>query len=200
MANRLKTLFEELNKLEEEIKEEIKKKTEEFSYTLQNKKIQFSEEIVEEHKHYVKSLKNYIINAPLRHILVAPVIWSLILPAIFLDIMVSIYQLVCFPVYNIPKVKRSDHIVVDRHFLKYLNLIEKINCLYCGYFIGLISFVQEISARTEQYWCPIKHARNLTSVHSRYKNFIDYGNAEEYRENFQKVRRDYSDLTNNKEK
>lgn len=194
MNNRLQKLFEDLSRLEEEISAEIKKKSEEFSYTLQNKRIKFTEEVITEHQQQVKKLSAYILQAPLRHILTAPVIWSLIVPAVFLDLMVTLYQLICFPVYNIPKVKRSDHIIIDRHFLKYLNIIEKMNCLFCSYFNGLIAFVQEVAARTEQYWCPIKHARNLAAVHSRYKNFIDYGNAEEYRKDFQKIRRDFSDL------
>lgn len=194
MKNRLQKLFEDLSKLEEEITTEIKKKSEEFSYTLQNKRIKFTEEVVDEHKRQVKKLSTYILQAPLRHILTAPVIWLLIVPAVFLDLMVSVYQMICFPVYNIPKVKRSEHIVIDRQFLKYLNVIEKMNCLFCSYFNGLLAFVQEVAARTEQYWCPIKHARNLPLVHSRYKNFVDYGNAEEYRESFQEIRRDFSDL------
>lgn len=194
MNNRLQKLFGDLSKLEEEITDEIKKKGEEFSYTLQNKRIKFTEEVVEEHRRQVKKLSDYILQAPLRHILTAPVIWSLIVPAIFLDLMVSVYQMLCFPVYNIPKVKRSEYIVIDRRFLKYLNIIEKMNCLFCSYFNGLIAFVQEVAARTEQYWCPIKHAQNLLLVHSRYKNFVDYGHAQAYRETFQKIRRDYSDL------
>ncbi len=194
MNNRLQRLFNDLNELENEIAAEIKIKTEEISYTLENKRIKFTKEIAAEHKQRVKSVKDYILQAPLRHILIAPVIWSLILPAVLLDLSVSLYQLICFPIYNIPKVKRREHIVIDRHFLKYLNLIEKVNCLFCSYFNGLIAFVQEVAARTEQYWCPIKHAQNMAAVHSRYKKFIDYGNAEQYREDFQKVRRDYSDL------
>jgi len=194
MDNRLQKLFDDLSELENEIAIEIKKKAEEFSYTLENRRIKFTEEIADEHKRRVKSVKAYILQAPLRHILIAPIIWSLILPAVFLDFSVSIYQCICFPVYNIPKVKRREYLVLDRHFLKYLNLIEKVNCLFCSYFNGLIAFVQEVAARTEQYWCPIKHAHNMTIVHSRYKKFFDYGNAEQYREDFQKVRRDYSDL------
>jgi hypothetical protein len=31
-----------------------------------------------------------------------------------------------------------------------------VNCVYCGYFNGLIAYVQEIAARTEQFWLPHK--------------------------------------------
>jgi len=194
MSNRLQKLFDDLNKLENEIAAEIKQKTDEFSYTLENKRIKFTDEIAAEHRQHVTNVKTYLLQAPLRHILIAPIIWSLILPAVFLDISVSLYQFICFPFYGIPKVKRNEYIIIDRHFLKYLNLIEKVNCNFCSYFNGLIAFVQEVAARTEQYWCPIKHAHNMSTVHSRYKKFFDYGNAEQYRGSFQKVRRDYSDL------
>ena len=40
--------------------------------------------------------------------------------------------------------------VIDRYALSYLNVIEKLNCVYCEYVNGLIAYVQEIAARTEQ--------------------------------------------------
>jgi len=78
-------------------------------------------------------------------------------------------------------VKRRDHIVLDRHYLKYLNVLERINCDYCSYFNGLASYAMEIAARTEQYWCPIKHASGKAQRHSRAHFFVDYGNADAYR-------------------
>jgi hypothetical protein len=52
----------------------------------------------------------------------------------------------------------------------------------------------EIGARTEQYWCPIKHALRMKGVHSRYSHFIDYGDAESYRLHIEEDRRDFTDL------
>ena len=37
------------------------------------------------------------------------------------------------------------------------------------------------SSRTEQYWCPIKHARRAIAAHERYNLFADYGDAEAFR-------------------
>jgi len=95
-----------------------------------------------------------------------------------LDLGLWIYQGVCFPVYGIPKVKQSDHIVLDRHYLKYLNLLERLNCDYWSYFKGLSSYAMEIAARTEQYWRPIKHPSGEAQRHSRSHFFIDYGDAD----------------------
>ncbi|MDP2828248.1 MAG: hypothetical protein Q8O37_06540 [Sulfuricellaceae bacterium] len=77
----------------------------------------------------------------------------------------------------------------DREQLAYLNLIEKINCAYCAYTNGFIAYAQEIVARTEQYWCPIKHARRILGSHVRYANFIDFGDAEAYRRELGELRK-----------
>jgi hypothetical protein len=98
-----------------------------------------------------------------------------------IDVWVSLYQRICFPIYGIARVRRADYIAVDRWKLAYLNTIEKANCDYCGYVNGLLSYVREVSARTEQYWCPIKHARRVRGPHPRYRHFVDYGDAEGYK-------------------
>ena len=102
--------------------------------------------------------------------------------------------MICFPIYGIPKVRRADLILLDRRRLAYLNLIEKLNCHYCGYANGIFAYVTEIAARTEQYWCPIKHALRMKGVHSRYEYFFDYDDAESYRTRIEQVRRDFKDL------
>lgn len=50
------------------------------------------------------------------------------------------------------------------------------------------------SARTEQYWCPIKHALRMKSMHNRYRYFFDYGDAEHYRQQIETVRRSFEDI------
>ena len=94
---------------------------------------------------------------------------------LLLDLAVTVYQAVCFPVYGIPKVARGEYLVFDRGSLRYLNVIEKIGCVYCSYANGLLAYVVEIAARTEQHFCPIKHARKLLRPHSHYANFVPYG-------------------------
>ena len=62
-----------------------------------------------------------------------------------------------------------------------MNALEKLNCAYCSYANGLIAYVREIAGRTEQYWCPIKHARRVIGAHPGYAAFMDYGDADGYR-------------------
>ncbi len=87
---------------------------------------------------------------------------------------------------------------MDRYRLRYLNSIEKLNCVYCEYANGVISYVQEIAGRTEQNWCPIKHAMRLKMMHSRYQFFIDYGDAEQYRKRLEEVRNAFEDIKKEK--
>lgn len=88
-----------------------------------------------------------------------------------------LYQAICFPIYGIPKVGRGDYIISDRYALPYLNIIEKVNCQYCAYMNGLIAYTQEIAGRSEQYWCPIKHARKMATLHERYVRFLEFGDG-----------------------
>ena len=45
---------------------------------------------------------------------------------------------------------------------------------------GLLAYAGEIAARTEQFWCPVKHARRAVAAHARYRDFAEYGDAEAY--------------------
>ena len=197
MNNNLQELLIKIKQLEHELLVELQKKEKEYFYEVRNKKIHFQQEVNEKNRRLVKTSRRYLSDAALLNILTVPVIWSCLLPALFMDLVVSIYQMICFPVYSIPKVKRSDYIIIDRHYLSYLNLIEKINCCYCGYFTGLIGYIQEIAARTEQYWCPIKHAHRTRMTHSRYKNFLDYGDGEGFRAKNSEIRNGFDDLDGN---
>ncbi len=192
--NKIQNIIKEIKKLEEELLSEIQKKEKEFYYKIKGKRIFFSEEKKRYHKTLAIKISTYILHAPFLNILTTPIIWFCMVPALFMDIVVSIYQFICFKVYDIPEVNRNKYIFFDRQSLSYLNLIEKINCFYCGYFNGLIAYVQEIAARTEQYWCPIKYARKLSTFHSRYYKFIEYGDSEEYHKKLEKIRKDFSDL------
>ena len=121
-------------------------------------------------------------------LLTVPVIYSLLLPLALLDLWVTVYQSLCFRAYNIAPVRRTAYLVVDRHRLAYLNGIERLNCTFCSYANGLIAYVREVSARTEQYWCPIKHARAIPAPHQRYHEFLEYGDGAGYRKELRVLR------------
>lgn len=172
--------------LESELEAELHQEYEKFTCEIAKKR----EEILESYRHDRQSLLRYLVTTPILHLLSAPVIWVVLIPALILDLFVSIYQWICFPIYKITKVKRSDYIIIDRHRLGYLNSIEKLNCLYCSYFNGLMGYISEIAARTEQYWCPIRHASRVKSIHSRYQKFFEYGDSSHYRQGIEPLRKE----------
>ena len=193
-------LIDQIKRLEMELRHELQAKQDEFFYQIDKKKVRFEKEARKQHRKLKKQLHRFLLESPLLHYLTAPVIWSVLPPALILDGFITLYQFICFPVYKIPKVNRTRYIIIDRHALSYLNIIEKLNCVYCAYFNGLLSYIQEIAARTEQYWCPIKHARRVGYTHSRYKYFFDYGDGESYRNKLEQVRRQFDDLRKEEEK
>lgn len=194
MSSRLNEILEEIRELEKRVQAEMKLREEELKYKVSEGRVIFEREILEIHKKIASSLLFYIVKAPILTILSAPVIYVMVIPALLMDLCLWIYQAICFPVYGIPKVKRSEHIILDRHYLKYLNFLERLNCDYCSYFNGLSSYAMEIAARTEQYWCPIKHASGKAWRHSRAHRFVDYGDAEAYRAKIDELRRELKEM------
>ncbi|MDO8678203.1 MAG: hypothetical protein Q7R30_06520 [Acidobacteriota bacterium] len=87
-----------------------------------------------------------------------------------------------------PYFRRRACFAIDRHKLAYLNAFEKFNCLFCRYANGLIACVGEVAARTEQYWCPIRHARRTRQPHQHYDAFVDYGDSAAYRRQLPRLR------------
>jgi hypothetical protein len=126
-----------------------------------------------------------IVTGVWRRILVdvtSPLIWAILFPAFLLDLFASVYQTICFPIYGITKVRRREYIIIDRHRLSYLKPMEKLSCAYCGYVNGLMAYVGEIAARTERFWCPIRHAVASKRKHSQEHVFVDYGDEESLRQ------------------
>ncbi len=180
MNAKIKSLVQEISALQEELREELQKAEEDFS--LKNGKVIFSQKVLMSQKEKLVDLFTYLKEAPLINIISAPVIYMMIIPALLLDVMLFIYVVVVFRVYKFPKIRRSDYIVFDRQYLGYLNILEKINCVYCAYFNGLINYTAAVAGRTELYFCPIKHAKKIAYAHQFYYDFLPYGDAQTYRE------------------
>jgi hypothetical protein len=187
MTAQINELMDKIRQLEAELDAEIAQRRIELHVGMEKGRIFFEQEILRRHRELRTRLSTYILNARPLVLLTAPVIYAMIAPFVLLDIFVTIYQTVCFPVYGIPKVRRGDYLVFDRHHLAYLNALEIINCAYCSYANGLIAYAREIAGRTEKHWCPIKHARRVIGAHPRYAEFVDYGDAEAYRKLSEKI-------------
>lgn len=176
-----------IDALQNELEQEYGRARDEWA----RRRAELAEEFLRQQRRYKTGLVSFLLDARLRVVLTAPIIYAGWIPFLLMDLFVTVYQATCFPIYGIPKIRRADYIVFDRADLPYLNLIEKFNCLYCSYGNGVAAYTREIAARTEQYWCPIKHARRIKAAHERYPQFFDYGDAEAYQQGLARLRKQY---------
>lgn len=187
ISDRLDALLTRIRELQDEVEEVYREAWTDW----QQEKTRLAEEFLLRQSRYRVGLLRFLRTARPLVVLTAPVIYAGWIPFLLTDLFVTIYQWVCFPVYGIPRVHRSKYLVFDREDLPYLNAIEKFNCFYCSYGNGVAAYTREVAARTEQYWCPIKHARRRLDAHSRYPHFFDHGDAEAYRAGLKRLRQQY---------
>ncbi len=187
MNARIDYLLQQIRQLEEELRAELSQRSQVIGFTIKGRKVEFERSIKQAHKKLKYSLWRWLGIRPV-NIITMPIIYAMIVPLVLIDVLVSFYQYSCFPIYKIKLVKRRDYIVFDRHHLSYLNSIERWHCVYCAYGNGVVAYIREILARTEQYFCPIKHANKVLGTHDRYQSFIEYGDAENYHQRLQAFR------------
>ena len=188
MTNQIDELISRIRELQEELEVEFKKKRDEFGFIIEEKRVRFAEEVARQQRRLKTGWLRYIIEARPLNILTAPIIYAGFVPFALLDLFLWLYQGSCFPIYGISRVRRADYLIFDREDLPYLNWIEKFNCFYCSYGNGLMAYAREIAARTEQYWCPIKHARRIRAAHEHYPRFFEFGDAESYQKGLERLR------------
>ena len=188
MNERIRRLLNEIARLEDELSAVIQEQQEQLHYRFEGSRVRFEENLRRLHHEMKVGVFSWLRDSEWRNVLSAPFIYAMIIPFIILDAFVTTYQAICFPLYGIPKVSRSQYIVIDRHQLGYLNVIEKLNCTFCGYADGMLAYTRQILSRTETYWCPIKHARKVLDPHRRYAKFADFGDGEDIAAHLAKMR------------
>ena len=190
MSSRIDDLLERIATLEHQLEVELNQARARWRYRIEAGRIRFERDVRAAHRRLKQSIPRFLRESNLLSLATAPIIYSMIVPIALLDLWITLYQTVCFRAYGIARVKRSVYIVIDRQQLAYLNAIEKLNCVYCGYANGVFAYVREIAGRTEQYWCPIRHAKRVHAPHTHYRQFVDYGDADGYRRRLILLRRD----------
>lgn len=184
MKSKIEPILREIELKKQELFSEYETLREKYDFSFERWKVKFSQKAKEYQKRYKIPLIKYAIPKSYRHTLSMPFIYGMVIPAIFLDMWLFLYQQTALRLYGIPLVKRSDYIIFDRKHLNYLNLIQKVNCLYCSYMNWLFSYAVEIWGRTEKYWCPIKAARRKKWWHDWEEYFADYGDPQEFKNQF----------------
>ena len=180
MNGKVRQILDQITQLEEELNAELEEQRSRLRYQVEGKRVVFEQALKEAHQRVKLGVFHWFLTVRPQNYLTMPVIYGAALPIVLFDLSVSLYQAICFPVYGIPKIKRADYIVFDHQHLAYLNIIEKVHCLYCSYSVGMLAYASEIIARTEQYFCPIKHACKVLASHSRYERFLDYGDGHDF--------------------
>ncbi len=188
MNDRIRSLLSQMRALEDEMAAALQEQQHKMFFEIRGKRIEFEEGARQAHRRLKSSFFHWLVTYRPQNLITGPVIYAMIIPLLLLDLAITLYQATCFPIYKIRKVRRADYIVFDRQHLEYLNFIEKFHCTYCAYGAGLIAYITEIVARTEQYFCPIKHARKVLGTHAHYSQFLEYGEAEDYERKLEQFR------------
>ena len=188
MNERITLLLAQMAALEDELRTAVHDQESRMFFQIKGKRVEFERSVRDAHRKLKKNFFRWLVTNRPQNLVTGPIIYGMIFPMMMLDFFVSFYQWACFPIYGIVKVKRADYIVFDRHHLNYLNFIEKFHCTYCDYGNGLMSYMAEILARTEEYFCPIKHAHKILGTHTRYQRFLGYGDAADYEKKLEEYR------------
>jgi len=188
MNEKIRHLLDQISALEEALRQEVSAQEASALYKIKGKRVEFEEVVRLAHRELKTGFFRWLVTYRPQNLITGPIIYSMIFPMLLLDVCVSFYQWSCFPIYGITKVRRGDYMVYDRQQLAYLNFIEKFHCTYCAYGNGLMAYASEIVGRTEEYFCPIKHARKLLGAHARYARFLSYGDAENYEKKLEAYR------------
>jgi hypothetical protein len=188
MNGEVRFILDQIARLEGELNAALDEQQIRLRYQFEGKRVVFEHAIKEAHQRVKLGVFRWLLTVRPQNYLTMPFIYGAAVPLVLFDLSVSLYQLLCFPVYGIPRVKRADYIVFDHQHLAYLNVIEKAHCLYCSYAVGMLAYCSEVVARTEQYFCPIKHARKVAASHSRYDCFLEYGDGEDFQRKLEEFR------------
>lgn len=180
MNERISKILAQMAALEDDLRRAVQDQESKMFFQVKGKRVEFASSVSATHRKLKTNFFRWLVTSRPQNLITGPIIYSMILPLLMLDLCVSFYQWTCFPIYGVTRVRRADYIVFDRRHLAYLNFIEKFHCTYCEYGNGLMGYMAEILARTEQYFCPIKHARKILGTHARYNRFLDYGDATDY--------------------
>jgi len=188
MNSKIQQLVEQITRLEEELNASLEEQQSRLRFQFEGRRVVFEQTVRDAHQRIRLGVFRWFLTVRPQNYVTMPIIYGAAIPLVLFDLCVSLYQLLCFPVYGISRVKRTDYIVFDHLHLAYLNIIEKAHCMYCSYAVGMLAHTSEIIARTEQYFCPIKHARKVLSEHSRYDCFLDYGDGEQFHRKLEEFR------------
>ncbi len=188
MNEKITQILAQMAALEDDLRTAVHDQESRMFFQIKGRRVEFERSVKTAHRQLKNNFFRWLVTNRPQNLITGPIIYGMVIPMMLIDLCVTLYQWTCFPIYGITRVRRGDYIVFDRHYLGYLNFIEKFHCTYCEYGNGLMAYMTEILARTEQYFCPIKHAHKVLGTHARYNRFLDYGDATDYEAKLEEFR------------
>ncbi len=188
MNEKITLILAQMAALEDDLRTAVHEQETKMFFQIRGKRVQFEQSVKAAHRKLKQNFFRWLVTNRPQNLITGPIIYAMVFPLMMLDFFVSFYQFTCFPIYGITKVRRANYIVFDRQHLAYLNFVEKFHCTYCAYGSGLMGYMGEIIARTEEYFCPIKHAHRILGTNVRYNRFLDYGDAADYEARLEEFR------------
>jgi hypothetical protein len=190
MNDRIRSLLDQMSSIEDQLRAALQEGEAQVHFVVKGKRVEFERGARDAHRKLKRSILRWIVTNRPQNFITGPIIYGCGFPILFLDLSVTFYQLICFPVYGIARVRRGDYMIYDRKYLSYLNWFERLHCEYCAYANGAMAYMAEVLARTEEYFCPIKHAHKSLGTHKRYRHFLEYGDAADYHGRLEEFRRE----------
>lgn len=188
MNEKINDILLQMAELEAQLRDAVQTQESRMFFQIKGKRVEFEASVRQAHRKLKTGVLRWLVRDRPQNLITGPLIYGMAVPMLMMDVCVTFYQWVCFPIYGITRVRRGDYLVFDRRHLGYLNAIEKFHCTYCEYGNGLMAYMTEVLARTEQYFCPIKHAHKILGTHGRYNRFLEYGEAEAYEAKLEEFR------------
>lgn len=100
-------------------------------------------------------------------------IWMMVFPTILIHAALWAYQEIYFSIYDIPKMRFRDYLIMDRQKLSKLTWGQKLSCAFCAYTNATAAWFKAISNQTEVYSCAIKHSA-FKEGQEYQKEFFEY--------------------------
>ena len=144
MNDRIQQLLNQMSALEDDLRTALNEQPSTMFFQIKGKRVEFEQSIKETHRRLKRNFFRWLVTDRPQNLITGPIIYAMIIPLVITDIFITFYQLTCFPIYGIKKVRRGDYIIFDRQQLSYLNFIEKFHCTYCAYGTGMIAYISEI--------------------------------------------------------
>jgi len=114
MNESIRHLLAQLETAEKALEKALQEQQVQLNFSIKGKRVEFEQSVKQTHQQLKIGLIKWLGNRPV-NLLTAPIIYGMIFPILLLDSCISIYQSLCFPIYKITKVNRSDFIIFDRH-------------------------------------------------------------------------------------